>query len=503
MKARLTSGAFVLIATLLVVSIVGAQSTPQAALPGGNWSTGIQVQNVGDGIAQIVLTGYDAEDDDVFVDDTTGKDTAVGASVNYVTFPSDQTSFQGAGVVSSDKKIVAIVNVNNGAGGNYAAGQYQGTSNTIADTTVLFPLVKNNFGKKCTLFYVQNAGSAGAKIYATFSNGSKWNSGSDVDAGDMVIVDPASATPAVPSTAPYALTVTSTQKIAGTVLEFFCTADPAAALQATRGFAPADGDTTLLAPIYKMEFNNRTNGLQVQNVSGGPADIVVTYAHSALSGGSGTYKQWQKAVPAGASVTFFKNVILAASGGGTTGSSGTALASGSLAAATITSTGQIVAINNESYDPVPANVSRNTQTTYSALPASAAGTKVGIPLVKEEFANKTTGIQIQNAGSGTAEVKVTFNLNAPSGASCLGTYTLQNIDIDENASVTLFRTNTGFVPDGSTWLGDAAIKKGCFGGATVEVVSGGPVVAVVQEADINPTASARQDTKNYEGFKIE
>jgi hypothetical protein len=502
MKAKLSSSVVVLMVSLLVVSIVSAETA--VTLPGGGWSTGIQVQNVGTDTAQIILTGYDAEDADVYTDDATGADTAPGASVNYVTFPSGQTSFQGAGVVSSDQPIVAIVNVNNGAAGNFAAGQYQGTSGTIADKTLRFPLVKNDFGNKCTLFYVQNAGSAAATISATFSNpdGSTWTSG-EVDPGDMVIVDPEAASPAVPGDAPYALTLTSDEPLAGTVLEFFCTQDPAETLQSTRGFTPADGGTTLLAPIYKMEFGNRTNGLQVQNISGSAADIYVTYEHAALSQGSGTFKQWQQAVPDGASVTFFKNIILAADGGGATGTSGTPLASGSLAAATITSTGQIVAINNESYDPVPTGVVRNTQTTYSALSASEGGSEVGIPLVKEEFGNKTTGIQIQNAGTGEAVVNVEFVLNAPANAACLGTYTLQDISIAEGASATLFRTNTGAVPSGATWSGGSTIQKGCFGGATISVVSGGPVVAVVQEADINADPSLRQDTKNYEGFKIE
>jgi hypothetical protein len=499
MKTKLTSSVFILVASLLVVSLVAAQSA-QATLPGSGWSSGIQVQNVGTDTAQIVLTGYDAADDDVFVDSTTGADTASGASVNYVTFPAGQSSFQGAGVVSSDQPIVAIVNVNNGAAGNFAAGQYQGTSGTVSDTTLLFPLVKQNFGSKTTLFYVQNAGSSAAIIYATFSDGSTWDSGTAVDPGDMVIIDPELA--GVASDKPYALTVTSAVPLAGTVLEFFTTQDPAETLQATRGFTPADGDTTLLAPIYKNQFGSRTNGLQVQNISGAPADISVTYEHSPLSGGSGTFTQWQLAVPDGASVTFFKNTVIGATGGGATGQSGTPLAAGSLAAATITATGPVVAINNESYDPVPTGVVRNTQTTYSALPASTAGTKIGIPLAKEEFGNKTTGIQIQNAGTGQAVVNVTFVLNA-GAAACLGTYTLENITIDENASVTLFRTNTGAIPGGSSWAGGTVIQKGCFGGATIDVVSGGPVVAVVQEADINADASLRQDTKNYEGFTIE
>jgi hypothetical protein len=461
------------------------------------------VQNTGTQVAQIVLKGYDASSAATYEDATTGANTQPGASVNYVTFPSGVSSFQGAGVLSSDQPIVAIVNANNGTSGGFAAGQYQGTDGSAVDTQVRFPLVKNNFGSKCTTFYVQNAGGAPAKIYASFTSGGVWNSGTNVDPGDMVVIDPAAATPAVPSSAPYALTVTSTEKLAGSVLEHFCaTADT---LQATRGFVSSDGDTTLLAPIYKMQFGSRTNGLQVQNVSGGAADIYVNYAHAPLSGGSGTYRQWQLGVPAGASVTFYKNTILAASGGGATGSSGTPLIAGSLTAATITSTANIVAINNESYDPVPAGVVRNAQTTYSALPQHAAGSKIGIPLAKEEFGNKTTGIQIQNAGAGAAVVQVTYVLNNPSGASCLGTYTLQSISIPQGQSVTLFRTNTGgsSLPVGSSWVGSNAIKTGCFGGATVEVTSGGPVVAVVQEPDINANTALRQDTKNYEGFKIQ
>ncbi len=493
MKIKVSTIVSIILLSLLVITTASAQRTVP---PGSGWNTGIQIQNVGDGVANIVLTGYDATGTATYTDSTTGANTPAGASVNYTTFPSGASQFMGAAVVSADQPIVAIVNVNNGASGGFAAGQYQGTAGTNVDTTVLFPLVKNRLGPKCTLHYVQNAGDAAAKIYAKFSNESTWDSGANVDPGDMVVIDPAVATPAVPGDKPYALTVTSTQKLAGTVLEFACDETSATILQATRGFAPADGATTLLSPIYKYQFGSRTNGLQVQNVSSGPADVYVTFSRSGE-----TVVHHQKGVPSGASVTFFKNTILC-TGCGTSGKTGD-LSTGALYAATITATANIVAINNESFDPVPPTAARNTATTFSAIPLSQAGTKIGIPLAKEEFANKTTGIQIQNAGDTQSNVKVTYVLNKPDGAACLGTYVLQNILIDPGKSVTLYRTNTGSIPSGSSWVGGNAIKTGCFGGATIEVVSGGEVVAVVQEPDINPNAAARQDTKNYEGFKIQ
>lgn len=268
---------FVVVCVLLLATgVVYARNTLQA-LPGSGWSTGIQVQNVGTGVAQIVLTGYDAAGAATYTDSTTGANTAVGESRNYTTFPSGPTSFNGAGVFSSDQPIVAIVNINNGGSGGLAAGQYQGVDATKTGTQVRFPLAKNGQGSKCTTFFVQNAGSSAGTIYATFSNGSTWNSGTPVDPGDMVTIDPANATPAVPTTGVFALTVTSTQSLAGTVSEYLCAGNTV--LQATRGFGSSDGDDTLLVPIYKHYLGNptRSTGVQVQNVGASPATVTVTY----------------------------------------------------------------------------------------------------------------------------------------------------------------------------------------------------------------------------------
>jgi hypothetical protein len=502
MKKKFGVALALVLVLAMSASLSFAKNSFQGLPIGTSWSTGIQIQNVGSANANIVMTGYDVNGATTYTDSTTGANVPSFSSVNYTTFPSAVSTFNGSAVVSSDQPVVAIVNINNGGAGGYAAGQYQGVDSSKASTTVRFPLVKNNFGSKCTTFFIQNAGSSAAVIYASFSNGSTWNSGSPVNPGVMVTIDPAAATPAVPGTSPYALTVTSTQSLAGTVAEAFCT--NASLLQSTRGFGDSDGASTLLAPIYKYSFGSRSTGLQVQNIGGSAADIYVSYSHAPLSScqpSCAAYSQHQLSVPAGKSVTFFKNIILAAAGGGSTGSTGTPLPTGSLAAATVTSSGTIVAIVNESFDSLPEGFLRNTATTYSAQPSTAAATKLAIPLTKEVFSNKTTGIQIQNAGGVMATVVVTYKLNA-GAVACQGTYVLNNLQINSGASATLFHLSSAVAPAGSSWAAGNTIKAGCFGSAIIQSTNGQPLVAIVNEADINPTISARQDNKNYEAFPL-
>ena len=105
-----------------------------------------------------------------------------------------------------DRPVAAgIVNVTNKPV-NSAAGQYQATDGASTATTIRFPLVKNNFGTRCTYHYVQNAGTADTTVTATYSGGQVQNY-PGVKPGQAVLVEPATA--GVPGTAPFALTVTS------------------------------------------------------------------------------------------------------------------------------------------------------------------------------------------------------------------------------------------------------------------------------------------------------
>lgn len=485
MKKRWISAVFV-IASLLITTVVSAQGPSGVqALPGGPWTTGQQLQNVGTGNADIVATAYGR---------TGGEYPAVGVDGGLTGVPSGESrnileshwsgapsSFDGSAVVSSNEPIVAIVNVTNGT----AAGQYQGVGSP--DTEVGFPLFKNDFGSahKHTTFYIQNTGGTAAVIYATFTADSgvkyTWNSTSAIDPNRMVVLDPADA--GMPTGTKGGLVVTSTVAIAGVVLEHGVT--DTTILQATKGFSPSEYGTELVAPIIKRQFgkNARSTGLQVQNVSGSPVNIYVTYVHTPLSGGSGTQRQWALAVDSGASFTFFEN----AKDGGDN------LPAGTLASATITATGEIAAIVNETYWPSVPTGKRQTQTTYHAISSADATQKVGVPLAKEMMGaagnEKSTGIQVMNVSLTTAYVDLAYSFGG-------ATYTIENQPISSGGSETYFKVSTS-IPS-SEWVGGNVLPAGGFGG--VIITSDQDIVVIVQETHLKATDP--QDNKNYEGFNL-
>jgi len=472
---------------LLATGVVLAQGIGIQALPGSGWTSGQQIQNVGAEPADIVANVYYDGGEYSATGVTDGlTDVPVNASRNILESHWDTTddSFQGAAVVSADQPIVAIVNVTN----NEAAAQYQGVG--TPDTEVGFPLFKNDFGAahKHTTFYVQNASDTAAVIYATFTadDGTKytWHSSSAVAASEMVVIDPADAG-SMPIGTKGGLVVTSTVNIAGVVLEHGVTEDTI--LQATKGFSPGEYGTELVAPIIKRQFAGkpRSTGLQVQNVSGSAVDIYVTYVESGLSASPGTsYRQWATSVAPGASFTFFENAK----------DGGDDIPTGVLASATITATGNIAAIVNETYYPTVPTGKRQTQTTYHAIASADATLKVGVPLAKEMMgaagSEKTTGIQVMNVGDSAATVDLAYSFGG-------STYTIEDQSIASGASSTFYRVN-GAIPS-SDWAGGNVLPTGGFGG--VVVTSDEPIVVIVQEEHLQATDP--QDKKNYEGFNLD
>ncbi len=168
--------------------------------------------------------------------------------------------FNGSAVVSADQPIKAIVNVTNresgglGVAGGQAAAQYQGIDGVAVDTTLYFPMAKNNRYGKTTSFYIQNAGSTAATATCVFTmdDSTPYNyTTPPIGPGQMVVVTPADAL--VPATGTNrnnigSLKVTSSQPLAGVVMEYNTGESPATLLQGTRGFTANDFDTAVFAP---------------------------------------------------------------------------------------------------------------------------------------------------------------------------------------------------------------------------------------------------------------
>lgn len=493
MKRGLFTVVFLLLLPSLVFGVASAQDVGVQSLPGGGWVTGTQVQNVGSGPADITMTVYGQSSGTWNLDYT---DVAPGSSVNFLA-----TSFGwpdgsiGSAIVESNEPIVAQTTETNGT----AAAQYQGIGEPA--TQINFPLVKNNYkgSGKYTTFFVQNAGATAAVISATYTSEDgttyPWNSGSAVQPGRMVMLNPTDVS--FPTTQLGSLVVSSSVALAGVVNEHHVS--DGIILQATRGFAPADAGTTLLIPTIKRQFGNRSTGPIIQNASGGAVNITIQYKGSGIN-----FSQYANNVPAGASVTFFENTEICPAGA-TCGHTGTPLPVGTLASAVVTATGNVVGVVNETFFTVPPG-QRQRQTVTSAFNLADATTKTGVPLFKSNHDYKNTGIQLQNTHlTNAASYTASFSMGG-SGGVPVTEYVVQGT-INAGQAVTLFKLYAS-LPPGASWVG-AAMPAGWNTSSTslervgsVTITANRSIVAAVTEADEDPTSTARQDIKSYEAFNL-
>jgi len=491
MKRKLFTVVTVVVLAMLMASLVIAQGPGVQDLPGGGWITGTQIQNVGTGNATIVMTVYGQSTGEW---SKTSSGVAPGASVNLL---ADQFGWPGgsigSAIVSADQPIVAQTTETNGT----AAAQYQAIDSPASQ--VNFPLVKNNYrgSGKTTTFFVQNAGSSAKIIYAQYRDESgatyNWNSGSAVDPGRMVVLNPADVS--FPGDKLGSLIVTCDVPIAGVVNEHHIT--EGTILQATRGFAPDEAGTTLLIPTIKRQWGGRSTGPIIQNSSASAADIYITY-----KGTASPFYQYARNVPAGASVTFYENAEVCPAGA-TCGRVGTPLPIPTLASAVVTGTQNLVGVVNETFVTIPAG-QRQRQTVTSAFNQAAATQALAIPLYKVNHDYKNSGAQVQNTNLTTqATYQATFSLG--SGAS-VTEYVLEGT-IPPGSAVTLYKLYAA-LPSGSAWVGagfpaswsTSSTSTERFGSITI--TANQPIVAAITEADEDPVSSARQDIKSYEAFNV-
>ena len=457
---------FVLVIVLLVsVGLVLAQG----GLPGSGWKSGQQIQNVGNASAKVVFTAYDDTGKSY---DCGEKTIAPGASATYLTdtdCPVD-AGFIGAAVVSADQAIAAIVNVNN-RGTGAAAGQYQGTDGVDVDNTISFPLVKNNHSGRTTTFYVQNASTSPNTMTATFAvNGLTYNKTfSNVPANAMRIFSPSDAGVPAGQGQVGSLEVVGTQPLAGSSLEHQTSAAVGQNLQASKAFVAADGATEVFCPLYRNAHTkkNQTTGAQVQNVTGSSVTVNFT-----VQAGSSTYGPYTRTIAAGASETFYAPDLTSPS-----------IPAGTVGSATISSTGKVVAVVNDA--GTDNGVQRKT--TYACF--GSGGTTVNVPLAKEFAGGNTTGIQVQNVGTGNT--KVTLEYKA-SGAA---------LKIESTAAIAPGQSITAYGVSSASPEWQVLSSTGSMAGAVsgVVVTANQPVVAIANESSAAPSPSG-QDTKNYEGF---
>ncbi|MCP4535522.1 MAG: hypothetical protein GY832_00075 [Chloroflexi bacterium] len=483
MKKLVRIATVVTIVALALASAVSAQS----GIPGSGWWSGEMVQNVGTDTAHVVVTAYDGGLSYSTVDTEIEQDAAQNFTPS--TFTDMPDGFQGAAVVQADQPIKAVVNVTNrlsgdlGVTGGEAAAQYQGIDGSAVDTTLYFPMAKNDRFSKTTAFYIQNAGSDAATATCVFATGTDTYTFTtpSIPVNEMVVVVPGDA--GVPSVNTDrgnigSLTVTSAENLAGVVMEYITDESPAKVLQATRGFTANDFDTKIYAPTVKQARYNRFTGIQVQNVSGSPVTVTLTLVGSRGDCAGETYVRTETDLASGASWTANQ---IAGQGG--------AMVDNCAASASVEATGDVVAVVSESY--IGTYTGQQKSTTYSAFGDGSTTTQIAVPMYKENRFSKYTGLMIQNVGAVTAtNVIVTFN----QAANGTGTFTTDPQTIGPGGSIELSN-----VSGKAIWNGDAAPSNATFG---ISVSADQNVVAISNEAVHPDVTTLDQDNNNYEGFNL-
>jgi hypothetical protein len=488
----------------MLVSLSLATVTAQGP-PGTGWWTSFAIQNVGGAAGTLTVTAYQGSDGTAGSTYSTSETISDGGALGYhpglgadpsagrIDFDTPlPVGFAGAVVISSDVAVVATAELGNnaqgtvGVSGGIAKAQYQGTGGGSVDTTIRFPVVKNNFAGQTTTFYIQAAGEdASIAMVFNMDNGSSYTFNGTVAANYMIAVSPSDAS--VPEGQSKgngsfgAATVTSSSgKIAGVVVEHQHSTSPGTLALSTRGFMPGDLGTTLYAPVIKHAFANAaTTGLTVQNASGSSATITATFTvYNEVAPSSGNigkvYTEVFANVPDGEQRTF-RGLSTDTVGG---------MPAGTLASAVIEGTGDIVATVNEA--------NSKGKAVYSCFNSANATSSVALPQVKEFFHGMTNGVIVQNVDTVATTVHVTYS----SGSS---DYVL-TYDLDPKEAKSFYQVSDaarGYTPAAGSSLPVRDTKYA----VTVESQGGHKIVAIGQEADVQPSDGVL-DLKNYEGFNL-
>lgn len=484
----------VFITVLAILGIVTGAFAQSGQLPGSGWWTAEQIQNVSGASAQISVVAYDAATNNSYT--TVQQTVANGGSFTFLPehFTNLPTGFQGSAVVSASGAIKAIVNVTNrvsgslGVTGGQAAAQYQGVDSTMVANDLYFPLVKGDHFGKTTTFFVQNAGGTAVTATATFTmrNGDVHvYTTPSIGPNKMVAFTVTDSSTWIGSVANDgkvgALKVTATQPLAGTVLEHNTVDNPAKIAQATRAFTAADFDDKAYAPIIKNTRFGRFTGIQVQNVSGAAIDITVSYKGTAGACNGNTYTDTATGILNNAAKTFIN----------LPGQSN--LPADCTAAATISATGNFVAVVNEAYVSTMIPATGQSAVTSSAIPDKMATAKISAPLFKDDRLSKRTGLQVQNVGGATAtNVVATFVCTGATGFTAVTkpqtiTSGAGMLFMTPSSKPDLFATGTPFPSNNVV--------------CAVTITADQPIVAIANES-VTPNMGLVQDNNNYEAFNL-
>jgi len=370
---RILIGLSILIALLIPLSTASAQL--------GAYGSSFQVQNLENAQASIVIEFIDKDGNTAA---TVSDNIAAGGSNTYfaVITPGLPATFDGSAVISSDKKIRAIHNLD--AGGFVYGASSSGY--TAGSSPVSLPLIMRGNSGFNTWFNVQNAGSGPATVSVAFkagSDGSDWTHPNvTIAAGAAYTFDQSDMT-SLGTKFIGSATVTSNEPVVATVVEVGPNT-----LYAYDGFAAGDPD--IIGPLFQYNNAGFSSSVQVQNIGSQSTAVTLQYTPSF----AGTACEETQTIGAGAAGTFGL-FAFALAGNDCYDSNGTNAFVGSVTVKTNTASQDLVAIVNQH------NFATGKASAYSAFRPDEAKQCTSLPLIMDRNSNYWTGLSIYNAGAAT------------------------------------------------------------------------------------------------------
>jgi hypothetical protein len=291
--------------------------------------------------------------------------------------------FSGSVVVSSDQSIAAIVNQNTTGGAIYN-GSYTGF--TAGSDSFYLPVILKNFYGYYTEISVQNAAGSPVNVTVTYSTPGCSDSRANLPVGTAVRFDNRQTCSGGLSSNGSA-SISATGPVVAVVNQISTSGNKE---QTYNGFSPADGASTLYAPIALFQYYGFTSAFQVQNISGGPMDITATYSDGRAATVPG--------VAVGAAATFLQSA-----------EGHSPVWSGS-AVITNNTGGDMVGIVNQA--------SALFASSYNMF--SGGSQNWALPSLLKDYYTFNSAFQVQNISGGPVNISVTYDDGQTASATNIG-----------------------------------------------------------------------------------
>ena len=493
----------------LTVSIAATLITIVVAVPvmagiGGSGQSGIQIQNLStteSAAITVQLWNQNGADVITLADPT----TIAKSSATNVYLPTAAGVPDGAYalLVSSDKPVAAIGRTDWSSTGGAAI-----YSSVDAGTDVIVPLITADFAGQTSQFTVQNTDTQnGITVDITLygrglSTPVKTLTGQSIAKGTSKTW---SMDDSVWGTLPDtgmdmgasgfvgSVRVTSSTDI---VVQSFIDIAGTPGVTGFSGVAADAASQTLYAPLIRANYYGDT-GISIVNPNSSSVVATIVVRSDAGSPNSGTCTQTLSIGGNSSAVAFQgpggnSRTDAGLPGGTQTAANPTPTNDGFYGVATITATGDVLAVVNDSL--YGAGWAVKAQSTYNCATAAEAGTKFALPLVRRfhlSTTKLTTGMQIQNTSDQPATVSIELtNWDGTSQSAS----NPADIVIQAHGSGNHWQGNLTGLPT----VPSSAGGYGRYGSAVV--TSNQPVVIVVSDEGYGATAV---DSANYNALKVQ